>query len=277
MPHENTISVIMGIKYRRPEFDTLRRSLDSVLAQTCHDFELVICERGSSEQAKSMLAEYAAQDGRIRLIDGSGAGSFSEQLNICLERSTGAWIARMDDDDYSCPERFTRQLEYLRAHEDIAFAGCNVRLVQDGADAGVQCFPERPQVRDFLFSMPFIHPALMFRRAALEAVGGYSTLPRCGRCEDYDLLLRLYEKGFCGANLQEFLFEYSLPHNGITTRSFADRTNEVRTRWARFSALGMLPGALPYVVKPWAVWLLPRRMLKRLKQKKAATDGRSMR
>ena len=126
---------------------------------------------------------------------------------------------------------------------------------------------------DFLFSMPFIHPALIFRREALEAAGGYSTLPRCDRCEDYDLLLRLYEMGYSGANMQEFLFRYSLPHNGISTRTLRDRTNEVRTRWARFSALGLLPKALPYALKPWAVWLVPRNTLRRLKEKRAAKSG----
>ncbi len=179
----------------------------------------------------------------------------------------------MDDDDYSEPERFEKQLAYLRTHGGTAFVGCNVRLIQDGGDVGAQCFPENPQVRDFLFSMPFIHPALIFRREALEAAGGYSTLPRCDRCEDYDLLLRLYEMGYSGANMQEFLFRYSLPHNGISTRTLRDRTNEVRTRWARFSALGLLPKALPYALKPWAVWLVPRNTLRRLKEKRAAKSG----
>ena len=224
---EDTISVIMGIKYCRPELDTLRRSLDSILAQTYAEFELLICERGSSHLAKELLADYASRDPRVRVIDGSGA----------------------------------------------ACVGCNVRLIQDGGDVGAQCFPENPQVRDFLFSMPFIHPALIFRREALEAAGGYSTLPRCDRCEDYDLLLRLYEMGYSGANMQEFLFRYSLPHNGISTRTLRDRTNEVRTRWARFSALGLLPKALPYALKPWAVWLVPRNTLRRLKEKRAAKSG----
>ena len=78
---EDTISVIMGIKYCRPELDTLRRSLDSILAQTYAEFELLICERGSSHLAKELLADYASRDPRVRVIDGSGAGSFSEQLN----------------------------------------------------------------------------------------------------------------------------------------------------------------------------------------------------
>lgn len=263
----NIISVIMGIKYTRPELDTLRRSIDSILAQTYSDLELLICERGSSRKAKECLSEYAARDGRIRIIDGSGAVSFSEQLNMCLAQARGEWIARMDDDDYSDPERFERQLEYLKAHTDIAFVGCNVTLIQDGEDAGVQCFPERPVPRDFLFSMPFIHPSLMFRKAALEQAGGYSTLTRCERCEDYDLLLRLYENGGCGANIQEFLFAYSLPHNGITTRGAKDRINEFKTRCVRFAKLNMLPGALPYAVKPLVVGLIPRKALKKLKER----------
>ena len=152
---EDTISVIMGIKYCRPELDTLRRSLDSILAQTYAEFELLICERGSSHLAKELLADYASRDPRVRVIDGSGAGSFSEQLNICLGQSRGAWIARMDDDDYSEPERFEKQLAYLRTHGGTAFVGCNVRLIQDGGDVGAQCFPENPQVRDFLFKSPF--------------------------------------------------------------------------------------------------------------------------
>lgn len=265
---EDLISVIMGIKYNRDELDTLKRSLDSILTQTYSQFELIICERGSSLQAKQLLSEYADRDARIKLIDGSNAGSFSEQLNICLEKSKGTWVARMDDDDYSCPERFERQLEYFKTHSDVAFVGCNVMLVQDGADAGVQRFPERPQVKDFLFSMPFVHPALMFRRSALEAVGGYSLLPRCERCEDYDMLLRMYEKGLYGANMQEFLFVYSLPHNGVTTRNFRDRANEVSTRYSRFKQLGLLPRCFMYVIKPFFVWLLPSRLLAYLKKRK---------
>lgn len=117
------------------------------------------------------------------------------------------------------------------------------------------------------------HPALIFRREALEAAGGYSTLPRCDRCEDYDLLLRLYEMGYSGANMQEFLFRYSLAAQRDIHAHPARQDDEVRTRWARFSALGLLPKALPYALKPWAVWLVPRNTLRRLKEKRAAKSG----
>lgn len=268
MLQEDTISVIMGIRYRRNELDTLKRSIDSILDQSYSQFELLICERGSTTQAQQMLKEYANRDSRVKLIDGSNACSFSEQLNICIEHSSGNWIARMDDDDYSYPERFKRQIEYLKTHNDVAFVGCNVMLIQNGSNVGTQQFPEKPQVRDFLFNMPFIHPSLMFRRSSLDAVGGYSTLPICERCEDYDLLLRMYEFELFGANIQEFLFLYSLPHNGVTTRNFKDRTNEMRMRYSRFKRLGLLPHCFIYVIKPLAVWFLPPKLLACLKRRK---------
>lgn len=267
------ISVVMGVKYTRPETDTLKRSIDSVLNQTYENIEFIICERGSTAEAKALLSSYAGRDGRVVLLDGSAAGSFSEQLNIAIGRASGGLIARMDDDDYSFPERFRRQAEYLRAHDDIAFVGCNVRLVQDGNDAGAQRFPERPSARDFLFSMPYIHPAIIFRKRALDAVGGYSTLGRCSRCEDYDLLLRLYEKGFVGANIQEPLFAYTLPAGGKTTRNFRDRINEMKTRFVRFRALGLMPGAFVYAIKPMAVWLMPSGLLAAMKSARRRRSG----
>ena len=84
-------------------------------------------------------------------------------------------------------------------------------------------------------------------------------------CEDYDLLLRLYEKGFRGANLQECLFDYTLPETAKGSRRMRHRWNEVVTRFQRFRALGRLPKALPYVVKPIVVGLLPEKFLEKVK------------
>lgn len=262
------ISVVMGVKYCRDELDTLRRAMDSVLCQTHTALEFIICEKNSTEAAKLLLQNYADNDRRVRLIDGSAAQNFSAQLNMCLNAARGEWIARMDDDDFSFPQRLEMQLSFLKSHEQFGFVGCNVGLVQDGREIGVQRFPQEPQVKDFLFSMPFIHPALMFRRSVLDDVQGYSELPRCNRCEDYDMLLRLYGKGIRGANIQTVYFSYSLPPLGITNRSFRDRVNEMKTRYCCFRQLGLLPKALPYVVKPVILWFMPKRLLARLKQKR---------
>lgn len=265
------ISVLMGVYYRREDLQPLERAVDSILSQTEGDFEFLICDDGSRAEAAALLDSLAAKDARIRLLRPGDKFSLPEKLNHCLSVARGAFIARMDDDDFSHPERFARQLAFLRAYPQIAFAGCCVNLWREGI-VGQRILPEYPDVRDFYFVQPYIHPALMFRRTALEAVGGYSEDRHCILCEDYDLLLRLYAAGQTGANLQEILFDYTVPATAKGSRRMSHRWNETVTRYRRFRQLGHLPRALPWVVKPLAVGLLPEGALTRLKELRAAKE-----
>lgn len=257
-----TISVLMGI---RNGADVLVRAVDSILNQSWDDFELILCDDASTDGTWALLEQYAHRDKRVRLLRNERNLGLGATLNRCLKEARGDFIARMDDDDFSHPQRLTRQMAYLEVHPDVAFVGCNVALVQNGVDVGIRLFPQRPAVRDFFMTQPYIHPALLFRREALEAVGGYSQDKRCVLCEDYDLLLRLYAKGFQGANLQETLFDYTIPVTAKGSRKMSHRWNETVTRWRRFRELGVLPQALPYVVKPLAVGLVPEKGLVLLK------------
>lgn len=262
------ISVIMGTLYRRDNIALLQRAVDSILAQRFSDWELLICDDGSSPAARFFLEEAERRDGRIRLIRRGDLLVLPAKLNACLRAAEGAYIARMDDDDFSHPDRLTKQLAFLQAHPDTAFVGCSVGLVQGGRPAGTRTFPAAPAVGDFYMTQPYVHPALLFRRACLDAVGGYSEDPRCILCEDYDLLLRLYEAGFTGANLQEILFDYTIPVTAKGSRRMKHRWNEAVTRFRRFRGLGVLPRAWPYVLKPLAVGLVPERLLYALKKKR---------
>lgn len=259
------ISVLMGVYYRRPDTALLERSVKSVLEQSVTDFEYLICDDGSTDEAKQLLERMAQGDCRIRFVRKGKLYSLSEKLNACLRQAEGDLIARMDDDDFSMPERFSKQTAALEEHEDIAFVGSNAELWRSGEQAGTRKLPEYPQVRDFLFTQPYIHPALMFRKEALLAVGGYSEEKRCVLCEDYDLLLRLYAKGYRGMNIQENLLAYTVPATAKGTRKMRHRWNECATRFYRYKELKLLPGALPYVIKPLAVGLLPEKALRKLK------------
>lgn len=262
---EPKISVLMGVYYRRPGMELLERSVRSILAQTAADFEFLICDDGSSEEAKLFLERMAREDTRIRFVRTGGLFSLAEKLNACLRQAKGTLIARMDDDDDSCPDRFAKQAAALETHPDIAFVGSNVELCRGGTSAGTRILPEKPSVKDFFFTQPYIHPALMFRREALVSVGGYSESPHCILCEDYDLLLRLYAKGCRGMNLQENLLKYTVPQTAKGARKMRHRWNETVTRYRRFRELRLLPGAFPYVVKPLAVGLIPEPVLRKLK------------
>lgn len=262
------VSVCMGVRYRREDLSLLERSIRSIQAQSYSNWELLICERDSIPAAKERLNCFEQEDPRIQILDGTDTVGLQGQLNRCLKVAKGDWIARMDDDDVSAPDRLSVQMAYLQEHSEAAFVGGVAKLERDGNPAGMRRLPEKPTVRDFLFVQPFLHPTLLFRREALEVVGGYCEETRCLGCEDYDLLLRLYERGLVGANIQEPLFTYTLPPLGSKKLTMALRWNEVRTRYVRFKSLGLLPGAFPYVVKPVAVGLIPNRMLEWMKKKR---------
>ena len=259
------VSVAMGVCYRRQRTQLLQRAVDSILHQAYANLEFLICENGSTEEAKALLARYAQEGRRVRLIDGSGANLLAEKLNRCIQEAKGQWIARQDDDDWSRPDRLEKQLDFLRREPQYGFVGAWVELEQDGEIVGVRSFPQTPEVRDFRFVQPFIHPTIVFRKECLETVGGYSESKHCHGCEDYDLLLRLYQAGFRGANLSDPCFTYHLPPGRRSNRNASMRLNEVIVRWERFRSLGMLPGALPYVIKPVLVGLIPPVLLSRVK------------
>lgn len=261
-----SVSVIMGVLYKRESLSLLRRSVESVLKQSFMDFELLICDEGSSQQAMNLLEKYTEQDPRVRLIRPGNKIDLASKLNACLKEARGKYIARMDDDDYSYTLRFQKQLSALKRNEQIAFVGCNVNLWCEGKIVGSRAFPAFPQVKDFYMTQPFIHPSLVFLREALEAVGGYSEHRWQVLCEDYDLLLRLYAKGHYGMNLEEPLLDYTISTDGKGSRRMRHRWNEAVTRYTRFKELGVLPKALPYVIKPLLVGLIPRELLSNIKK-----------
>lgn len=264
--HNPSVSVAMGICYRRDDLSLLHRSISSILNQTYSDFELLICDDGSTVDAAKVIESYAIKDHRIRLIRSGECLDLASKLNACIRNSKGEFIARMDDDDYSVPERFGKQIDFLREHKDIAFVGCDVRVCRDGRIVGERKFPEYPSISDFFFVQPFIHPTLVFRKNALTCVGGYSEDRHQILCEDYDLLLRLYKNGYKGANIKVELFEYTEPQTAKGNRKMNHRWNETVTRMSRFRELGVLPYAFPYIIKPLVVALVPEPILARIKK-----------
>ena len=264
------VSVLMGVRLTDGRTGPLREAVESILGQSLRDLELLVCPDGSSPQALAVLEALAAADPRLVLVAGDGSGALPQKLNRCLARARGEYLARMDGDDWSYPQRLERQAAYLDSHPQVGFVGCCADLFDSRRGVyGQRLFPPAPRAEDFRFNMPFLHPALVFRRQALEEAGGYSLSRWAVLCEDYDLLLRLYALGWRGENLQEKLIRYRVEPEDWKKRRMGHRLNEAVTRFCRFRQLGMLPRALPYVVKPLAVGLLPHGMVEKLKEWRA--------
>ena len=264
--HNPSVSVAMGICYRRDDLGLLHRSISSILNQTYSDFELLICDDGSTLDAVNVIESYAMKDRRIKLIRSGDCLDLAPKLNACIRNSNGEFIARMADDDYSVPERFGKQIEFLKEHKDIAFVGCDVRIYRDGEIVGERKLPEYPTVSDFFIVQPFIHPTLLFRKNALTDIGGYSEDRHQILCEDYDLLLRLYKNGYKGANMKDELLDYTVPQSAKDNRKMSHRWNETVTRMSRFRELGVLPYAFPFILKPLVVAFVPEPILARIKK-----------
>lgn len=258
------VSVCMGVRYQREDLSLLERAIRSIQEQSYSNWEFLICERDSTPAAKERLNRFEQEDPRIHLIKGEGADTLAKKLNRCIHQSTGMWLARMDDDDFSYPERFERQLYYLKFRKEYDIAGCLVREV-GGKRITVRMLPEYPTKEDFRKTLPFVHPALLLRREAVLSVGGYSEDTRQIGCEDYDLLLRLYAEGHQGANLQEVLLDYSIVSSQLSPRKYRLFVNEFFTRWHLFHIMGLMPQWILWAGKPLIAGLLPRRLLYLLK------------
>lgn len=259
------ISVIMGI-YNSNDEDMVQAAIDSILIQSYADFEFIICDDGSTDGTYELLKRIAQQDKRILLLQNAENEGLAVTLNRCLEKARGEFIARMDADDISLPERFEKQLQFLTGNPDSAMVGSNAILFDERGDWGIRKKDREPSKKSFLFNNPFIHPSIIIRKGVLQEMNGYRTDKEAVRCEDYDLFMRLYAKGMKGCNLQEPLLKFREDANTYKRRKFTYRINEAKVRCRGFRRLGLMPVGVIYVIKPLLMGLISPKALAKLRR-----------
>lgn len=179
------VSVVMSV-YNEEQY--VRDAVDSILRQTFTDFEFVIIDDGSVDQTSTVLKSY--HDPRLRVYHQANQGQ-SVALNQGIRLSSGCYIARMDGDDVSLPERLEKEVRLLDAYPEIGLVGtwC-VKIDAKTGQQRVQWLPENNlAIRRFMgVDNPFIHSSVMIRRSVLERVGLYDE----GLIwQDYDLWVRI--------------------------------------------------------------------------------------
>lgn len=267
---EPYLSVIMGV-YNCPTEEMLNRAISSVLSQSFSDLELIICDDGSDNDTYKWLEKAAASDDRIILIRNKRNMSLAYSLNRCIEISRGRFIARQDADDYSLPDRFKLQIEYMETHPQISFVGSDCLLFDGENVCGKRKMPHHPKKIDFLFNSPFIHGSVMLRREVFDNAGVYRPCGYAHKYEDYDLFMRIYQHELRGANISIPLYAFFDDNHRRVPRVM--RIDEARVRYNGFKALGLLPFGYVYVLKPFALALLPNRVVNTLKKFRVSTHG----
>ena len=270
------VTVVMGV-YNQHNREELEEAVRSILAQTLQSWELIICDDGSDGEAARNLKAYENRDKRIRVIRHSENRGLAATLNTCIAQAKGKYIARMDADDISRPQRLEKQVRFLEKHIQYAFVGTNADLIDRNGVWGVRVMPERPSRRDFLPFSPFIHPSVMVRREVYLMSGGYYVSRETWRCEDYELFMRLYAQGYQGYNMQERLFCYREDKASYERRKFRYRLDESRIRRRNFKNLGLTgPAVWLYIARPVAAGLLPLPLLMYIKRKQVEKEAASI-
>jgi len=167
---------------------TIKRAVDSVLAQTFRDFELIVVDDGSEDDTAAILAGYGTD---IRVIRQANAG-VSAARNAGIHAAEGKFIAFLDSDDYWLPEKLHVQIAYFNAQPEVVICQTEEIWIRNGKRVNPKKVHKKPSGRIFRASLALclVSPsAVMLRRDVFAQIGGFDeTLPAC---EDYDLWLRI--------------------------------------------------------------------------------------
>ena len=186
----------------------LEESIKSIINQNYAKFEFIIISDDSSERTCEILDRYSSIDRRIKVYYNKNKLGLIGSLNRGCQLSKGEFIARMDADDISMPERLQAQVDHLERHPEIGILGSWAkRIDESGRIIGLTRLPTDPNLIKWhlIFDNCLVHPSVMMRRSLIDKLNFYSENKIY--CEDYDMWTRA---SVCSeiANLPLFLLRY---------------------------------------------------------------------
>lgn len=194
----------------------IRRAINSLLAQKFKKFELLIINDGSTDRTKIILDAFVERDDRVRVIHHRKNRGLVATLNEGLKEAKTNYVARMDADDISLPDRLGAQIAKIREENDYILVGSSFQTInarEKVLDTVYVPYHEEDLRRALWLGNPFAHASVIFNRNAALAVGGYSD--EVGPTEDYDLWLKLAQIGSITA-VDRVLLQYRYNPDGIS-------------------------------------------------------------
>jgi glycosyltransferase involved in cell wall biosynthesis len=206
------VSVVMSTYNDNPDF--LEHAISSIANQTYRNLELLIVDDSTVAESKAVIDHWKCRDPRIRLMRFPDKKGFVASLNEGLRIASGEFIARMDGDDISEPERIEKEVAYLIGHPDISVVGTTMYIINEHGDV--------ISFRNYLtgykklrkmscFKSPLAHPSVMMRRKIIDT--GFFYDDKFKKAEDYELWLRLMKSGYKMDNINEPLLRYRISFN----------------------------------------------------------------
>lgn len=223
-------SVLLSV-YAKENPTYFQQALESVWqTSTMKPKQIVLVEDGKlTLELYNVVSSFQKKVGDVlTVVDLEHNHGLSAALNIGLQYVITDLVARMDTDDICHENRFERQINYLESHPDIDIIGTYAYKINDAGNVmGQMTVPIKDEdIRRKIWTCPFIHPTVMFRKERILKVGGYN--PNAGpRQDDYDLWFRCAFNDFHFANIPEPLFYYRFNDNNV-------RRNSIKVGWYRF-------------------------------------------
>lgn len=230
------VSVIMAV-YNCA--DTISKAIDSILVQNYENWVMIICDDGSTDDTWGILKQYQAQyPDRFVLLQNKENKKLPYSLNRCLKYVNTELVARMDGDDWSAPERFEKQVNFLQTHPEFDLVGTGVSVLDGGKKIASIVKTPVPTKETMLKQNAFSHATIMTYKRIYDALNGYSLDPMVLRVEDVDLWCRFLAKGFQGYNMPDELYAILEDTNAVKRRTFQARLNSARTRCHGYKLMG---------------------------------------
>lgn len=214
------VSVVMSV-YNAGDY--LDEAIESILNQTYTNFEFIIVDDGSTDNSFTAVESY--KDPRLKIFRQKNQG-LQSALNFGISQSSGKYVARMDQDDISAPDRIEKQMRLLEKNGRIAIAGTNFLLVNElGIFFSQSHHLDRPEdLKLEVFTRnPFGHGTVMVRRTILDEVGLYNEKELV---EDYELWWRIL-KNFDATNLTEELYSWRVVPTSMSHSESERRQNPI--------------------------------------------------
>lgn len=195
--------------------DFLRASIDSILNQTCKNFEFVIVNDASTDGTSKILNSYRKIDARIKVITNKINLGISRSANIAINEAKGQFIARMDSDDIASLDRIEKQIKFLIKNKNVVAVGGQCELIdKDGIKIGEKLFPtDNKQIKSMIFAnVPLQQPTLMVNEKLLpKNFVWYDN--DFSSAEELELIFKLFKLGQV-RNLEDTVLKYRMhDHN----------------------------------------------------------------
>ena len=226
------VSVIMS-EYNTEE-KLLIRSIESIIKQTYKNIELIIIDDCGRNNVKKIVSKI--NDPRIKVYKNKENSGLVYSLNKAIKKSSGKYIARMDTDDYSYPQRIELQVNFIEKNKIYDIIGANATIYDGEKEWGKTTGCGEITRKQLLNGCSLIHPSVMYKKSVIESIGGYQDYKRC---EDYATWIEAIINGYKLYKMSDIVIKYHLSKEDYKKRTL--KTRKVFFKMLKYQYIKLKP------------------------------------